>query len=124
MAAKKNVRKPSLLKMTTLDQVKDKFLGKIGTKKRDEYERELTLELFGEMIKRLREDQNLTQSQLAKKLGIDKSGVSKVENSVKSQRVNTLLKFLDALNAKMYIRIEARSKSGRRRSKDQHFKLA
>ena len=40
------------IKTYTLDELKDKHLGKIGTEKRDKYEYELRLDLLGEVIKR------------------------------------------------------------------------
>ena len=39
------------LEMFTLDQIKDEFIGKVGTEKRTQYEQELQLEILGEMIK-------------------------------------------------------------------------
>lgn len=43
------------LKAYTLEQAKDKHLGKIGTEKRDKYEYELLLDLFGEALKQKRQ---------------------------------------------------------------------
>ena len=36
--------------MMTLDQLKDKHLGKVGTPERDAYEFELKVDILGEMI--------------------------------------------------------------------------
>ena len=38
------------MKTYTLDEVTDKYIGKIGTPKRDEFEQELQLDLLGEAI--------------------------------------------------------------------------
>ena len=51
------------LKIYTLDQAKDKYIGKLGSEKRDKYEYELRLDLLGEMIKRTRKERNLTQTE-------------------------------------------------------------
>ena len=48
------------LKKYTLDQVKDKHLGKKGTGKRDLYEYELQIEVIGDLIKQVRQERNLT----------------------------------------------------------------
>jgi HTH-type transcriptional regulator / antitoxin HipB len=48
----------------SLDQLKDKHLGKVGTGKRDTYENELRLDLLGEMIRQTRKERKLTQSEL------------------------------------------------------------
>ena len=50
------------MKIYTLDQVKDKHIGKIGTEKRDGYEYELRLDLLGEMSKQTLKERHLTQS--------------------------------------------------------------
>jgi len=42
------------LKMFTFDQIKDEFIGEIGTEKRTHYEQELQLEIMGEMIRKVR----------------------------------------------------------------------
>ncbi len=39
------------IKTYSLAEMKDKYLGKIGTKKRDEYEYELRTNVLGRMIK-------------------------------------------------------------------------
>ena len=60
------------IKKLNLDQVKDKFVGKIGTPKRDQYEFELKMDLIGEMIKKVRKERNLTQEELGKLVGVQK----------------------------------------------------
>ena len=44
----------------TFDEVKDKYLGKRGTEKRDKYENELRMDLIGEAIRSVRKERNLT----------------------------------------------------------------
>ena len=51
---------------TTLEEMLDRHVGKIGTEKRDEFEYELKMDLLGEAIKRTRKKRNLTQTQLGK----------------------------------------------------------
>ena len=38
------------LEMFTLDQIKDEFIGEIGTEKRALYEQELQMEILGDLI--------------------------------------------------------------------------
>ena len=52
------------IKMMTLDQMKDKDIGKIGTLERDKYEFDLKMEVLGGMIKSVRKKRKLTQEQL------------------------------------------------------------
>lgn len=49
------------LKTYTLAEMKDKYIGKVGTKVRDEHEYELRMDVLGEMIKAARQERNLTQ---------------------------------------------------------------
>jgi HTH-type transcriptional regulator/antitoxin HipB len=89
----------------TLDELKTKYYGKAGSPKREEYEAQLRLELIGELIKQTRENNHLTQTQLGKKLGMGKAYVSRMENNMKTQRVDTILKVFKALKAHMFIRV-------------------
>jgi HTH-type transcriptional regulator/antitoxin HipB len=47
------------MKTYTLDEAKDKYLGKKGTAERDAYENELRLDLIGEAIKQARKERTL-----------------------------------------------------------------
>ena len=49
------------IKFYTLDEVKDKHIGEVGTPHRDKYEAELQSFLIGEAIKKARKSQNMTQ---------------------------------------------------------------
>ena len=71
------------LEMFSFDQIKDEFIGEIGTEKRTHYEQELQLEILGEMIRKVRLERKLTQEQLGLLVGVQKSQISKIENSIK-----------------------------------------
>lgn len=43
-----------VMKTSTLAEMKDEFIGKVGTQERDEYENELRMEVLGRMIKSAR----------------------------------------------------------------------
>ncbi|HEY5407430.1 MAG TPA: helix-turn-helix transcriptional regulator [Ginsengibacter sp.] len=85
--------------------VEDKIFGKIGTPQRLQYDAELNEEIIGELIKQARQKQNLTQQELATKLGVHKSNISKMEHNVKSMRIDTMMKVLNVLNAKVSIQV-------------------
>lgn len=68
------------IKFYALDEVKDKHLGKVGTPHRDKYEDELQSFIVGEAIKKARKSQNMTQEELAEKIGVQRSQVSKIES--------------------------------------------
>jgi len=94
------------IKLFTLDQIKDEFIGKQGTVKRDKYEQELQLELLGDIIKQVRKERKLTQEQLGKKIGVQKAQISKLENSTTNVTLDTILRVFTALKAKISFHIE------------------
>lgn len=93
-------------KTYTLEEMTDKHIGKIGTSKRDAFENELRLDLLGEAIRDARKKRNLTQQQLGEIVGVQKAQISKIENSMKDARLDTILKVFDALDAKVFFNIE------------------
>ena len=94
------------MKSISLEELKDKSLGKIGTSKRDEYEFELKVELLSEQIKNLRKEQNLTQEELGKLIGVQRSQISKLENNTSNVTVGTIMKVFNALKATINFRVE------------------
>lgn len=94
------------MKTTSLDTLIDKHIGKIGTKKRDAFENELRLDLLGDAVKKARKERNLTQEQLGKLVGVQKSQITKIENSVTDARFDTMLKVFKALKAKVSFSVE------------------
>jgi len=94
------------MKTYSLDEITDKYIGKKGTKKRDSFEYELRLDLLGEAIKQARKERHLTQEQLGKLVGVQKSQISKIENSLTDARFETIIKVFKALNAKVNFNVE------------------
>ena len=98
--------KTEALKVYSLDEMLDKHIGKLGTPKREVFENELRLDLLGEAIKQARKDRNLTQEQLGLLVGVKKSQISKLENSLTDARFETIIKVFKALNAKVIFNVE------------------
>ena len=94
------------LQMYSFDQIKDEFIGEIGTEKRTIYEQELQLEIMGEMIRKVRLDRNLTQEELGKLIGVQKAQISKLENNTTNVTMETILKVFSALKAKVNFSVE------------------
>lgn len=72
----------------------DQEYGKRGTKKREAYEQEFEAFKIGVLIQELREQQNLTQEQLAEKCGTTKSYISRIENNASDIRLSTLMRIV------------------------------
>ena len=94
------------LEMYTLDQIKDEFIGEIGTERRTQYEQELQLEVVGELIRKVRLQRNLTQEELGKLVGVQKSQISKIENNTTNVKLETIIKVFSALKARVNFNIE------------------
>ncbi len=92
--------------MYSFDQIKDEFIGEVGTQKRTHYEQELQLEILGEMIRKVRLERDLTQDELGKLIGVQRAQISKLENSTTNVTLETLLKVFGALKAKVNFNVE------------------
>ena len=98
--------KKEAMKTYSLDEMIDKHVGKPGTPKREEFENELRLDLLGEAIKQARKERHLTQEELGQLVGVKKSQISKIENSLTDARFETIMKVFKALNAKVSFDVE------------------
>jgi|SRR5690554_373644 len=94
------------MKTYSLEDLTDKYIGEKGTKKRDEFENELRLDLLGQAIKRARLEHNLTQEELGELVGVKKAQISRIENSTTDARLTTILKVFEALGAKVSFTVE------------------
>jgi DNA-binding XRE family transcriptional regulator len=94
------------MKTYSLEDLTDKYIGKKGTKKRDEFENELRLDLLGKAIKQARQERNMTQEELGEMVGVKKAQISKIENSTTDARFTTILKVFEALGARVIFNVE------------------
>ena len=97
------------MKLYTMDEIKDEFIGKKSTAKREKYEQELQMELLGDMIKQVRLERNLTQEQLGKLIGVQKAQISKLENNTTNVTMETILRVFTALKAKISFHVELKN---------------
>lgn len=94
------------MKLYTLDEVTDKFIGKRGTPSREAFEYELRIDLLGDAIRQTRKARNLTQDELGELVGVKKAQISKLENSFRDARVETIIKVFRALNARINFNVQ------------------
>ncbi len=91
----------------TLDQLKDKYYGKIGNPERDRLENELEALRIGFKIKSAREQLNMTQQQLAERVDKKRAYISKVENDGENITLRTLFDIVErGLGGKLKISFE------------------
>jgi len=94
------------MKTYTLNNVQDRLIGKIGTPDRDTFEYELQMDLIGKAIKQTRLERHLTQEELGKLIGVQKSQISKLENNASNATIDTLMRVFKALKANVKLQIE------------------
>jgi len=94
------------IKTKTLSEMKDKYIGKAGTKEREEYEYELRMDVLGKMIKSARQERHLTQEELGRLIGVQKAQISKLESSTNSATIDTIIKVFKALKAEINFNVK------------------
>jgi len=94
------------MKTYTLEEVQDRLIGGKGTPERDKFEYELQMDLIGQAIKQTRKERNLTQEELGKLIGVQKSQISRIESSASNVTIETLMRVFNALQAKVKFQVE------------------
>ena len=94
------------VKTYSLTEMKDMYIGKVGTADRDEYEYELSMDVLGKMIKSARIERHMTQEELGKLVGVRKAQISKLESSANSATIDTILKVFRALKAEINFNVK------------------
>ena len=90
----------------SLEKLKQRYYGKKGTAKRDEFEKGYEDFKLGYMIREARVKSGLTQQELADKVGTTKSYISKLENNIKEVRISTLKRIVEfGLGGNLELRI-------------------
>ena len=92
------------MKLYTLEELKERDLGPVGTPERDKYEAQLTEELhayhIGKAIKQAREAQHLTQAQLGERMGVHKAQICRLESG-KSITLASMMRVFKALGVQV-----------------------
>lgn len=91
----------------TLDQIKTKYYGEVGTPERDRLENELEALRIGFKIRSAREKLDMTQEQLAERINKKRTYISKVENDGENITLRTLYDIVErGLGGKLRIDFE------------------
>ncbi|MFN8276112.1 MAG: helix-turn-helix transcriptional regulator [Chitinophagales bacterium] len=92
--------------VNTWEALLDAEYGKVGTPRRDAFEKKAHYFAISEMLKEARRNAKMTQKQLAEKVGTKRSYISRVENGNCDIQVSTLFKlFEEGLGRKLYLYI-------------------
>lgn len=89
------MNKKNIKNAKNFDELLDIKYGKIGSKKRDDFEEKAQYFVISEMLKEARKEAKLTQEQLAAKVGTKKSYISRLENGKCDIQLSTLYKIFE-----------------------------
>lgn len=78
------------MNIKTLSQLEDKYIGEKGTNARDHYEKELADLMIGYQIRNGRLKLELTQEDLAERIGKKREFISRIENDGSNLTIKTL----------------------------------
>ena len=82
-------------KTTTFNEHLDKRYGETGSKTRIEFELKAKAFAIGEIIRAARKEANMTQEELARKTGTQKSFISRIENGHSDIQLSTLYRLVE-----------------------------
>ena len=91
--------------ITSHEEFKEKYFGKIGTPAREDYERKSQAYILGEIIKEERRLAQLTQEELAQKAGTKKNFIAKIEGGSSDVQLTTLFKIVEGLGKHLTLSI-------------------
>ncbi len=91
----------------TINELFDQKYGKNGTKGRIGFEQKAEAYMVAELVKDSRKKSHMTQEQLAEKLNVNRTYISKIERASSDVRISTLRKIIETgLGGKLHITVE------------------
>jgi HTH-type transcriptional regulator / antitoxin HipB len=91
----------------TINELFDQKYGESGSKSRNDFEQKAEAYMIAELIKESRKKANLTQEQLAEKLNVKRTYISKIERASSDVRLSTLRKIVETgLGGKLHVSVE------------------
>lgn len=91
----------SIRKLPTINDDLDRKYGKRGTPSRIKFDERSRAYCMGQILEAERREAKMTQTELAEKIGSNKSYISRVESGKTEPKYTTFLRILDALNLSM-----------------------
>lgn len=79
----------------TINEHFDLKYGKVGTDTRTDFEQNAEAFFIAELVKEKRKEANMTQQQLAEKLNVKRTYISKIERAVGDIRISTLRRIVE-----------------------------
>ncbi|MCD5969614.1 helix-turn-helix domain-containing protein [Riemerella anatipestifer] len=89
--------------LPTMNEYIDTTHGKVGTPQREEFQAKALAYYYGELIREARKERDLTQEELAKKVGKNRAYIAKIEQGKTDLQLSNFLALLRALDLSMNI---------------------
>lgn len=89
--------------LVSIDAIMDKKYGKVGTPEREAFRKEAFAYCVGQIILDARKSEKMTQDELARKIGTNKSYISRIEHGVIEPSAGLFIRIIDALGLKVEI---------------------
>ena len=89
--------------LTSVDDMMDNLYGKVGTPEREQFRREAYAYCMGQIIHDARKSEKITQAELAKRIGAEKSYISKIENGIIEPGIGVFYRIIGALGLRVDI---------------------
>ena len=80
--------------ITSLEDILDLKYGPLGTEARENWEQRYEAFKIGVLIEEARKSKNMTQAELAAKIGTNKSYISRIENDSSDSRLSTRFRII------------------------------
>src|SRR5271154_2827629 len=87
--------KEAIMNAKNFDELLDIRYGKIGTEARNKFEEKAQYFIISELLKDARHEANMTQEELANKVGTKKSYISRLENGKCDIQLSTLYRIFE-----------------------------
>ena len=95
----------ALMNCSTLDELLNVEFGSVGTPVRDEFDIETEAFCLAQTLREERIRADLTQKQLAEKIGTKKTYISRLENGKVDVQLTTLFRIFEGLGRRVSLRI-------------------
>lgn len=94
---RKQLNIEKLRKLPTVNHDLDQLYGEVGTKSRELFTNHAHAYYTGQIIENARKNARLTQEELAKRVGSNKSYISRIENGKTEPKISTFYRIAAAL---------------------------
>ena len=101
----KSTKDKAIMECNNLDELLNVEFGKVGTKSREEFDKETEAFCLAQTLKEERLRAGLTQEQLAEKIGTKKTYISRLENGKADIQLNTLFRIFEGLGRRVVLTI-------------------